>query len=95
MKINKTYKPLPCEVCKACARSTNPMYDSGEVYCKKYEKSASHYGENFPHINHPVYARLYNICKCECADKYVSKWRMFIFNIRKYFREIDDKHWDR
>lgn len=91
----KEYKPLPCEVCKACKENTNPMYDSGYVYCMKYEKEAHHYRQRFPYINHPVYDILFSICNCKCAYKYVSKWRMLVFKIRKYFREIDDKHWDR
>ena len=93
---NEEYNPYPCEICKTCKISANPMYDCGEVACYKYERSESHYNEGFwlsDKMNHPVFKRLYN--QCPCAMCYPSRRKILMFRFWVWRRKRADKKYHR
>lgn len=88
------YEPYDCQICKMCKSVVNPLYDCGEVICKKHEIREDHCYENFYDTYKPgVYDRLKN--KCRCNKVYPSKWKMFWFRVSTFFRKRADKKYHR
>lgn len=90
MNKNK-YNPYSCEICKMLYTNTNPIYDSGYIYCKKYMKEEHHcqgkfYGTN--KLNHIIYKYLNTRCKCN--KNYPSKLKLIKFKILAWLRHRED-----
>lgn len=93
-KYIEDYKPLDCQICKMCKVWNNPLYDSGEVTCMKYEVRLGHCRQHFDSTYKPhTYERLKDICHCNKV--YPSRWKMFWFKVDTFFKKRADKKYHR